>query len=278
MKIDAAVVILTKNEGRVIRRCIESVADFVDVFVVDSSSEDETRAEAVHAGARVISFEWNGVYPKKKQWALENLPTSCEWVLFLDADEQMTKELSAEIGSALSTPAIEKFSGFDVELDYRFMGKRLKHGHKVFKRILIRRSESRFLPVDDLAVSNMWEVEGHYQPVVDGEVGKFKHPLVHDDVDPLYDYFARHNRYSDWEAYVANNPSSRMQAAQMRSMQGRLANGVPFKPLVFFIWSYILRLGFLDGRAGFDYAIAHAFYFWQINVKRREPFPAWSEE
>ena len=81
-----------------------------------------------------------------------------------------------------------------------FCGKQLNHGHRVYKLVLLPRSRSRFLDYNDLDVANMWEVEGHYQPQVDGPVFLLKHRMAHHDHDGLYHYFDKHNKYSDWEA------------------------------------------------------------------------------
>jgi len=116
----------------------------------------------------------------------------------------------------------------------------------------------------------MGEQEGHYQPVTAHPVGRLKHRLRHADLDPLSSWFARHNRYSDWEAYLRADPAVRDEVARLRSRQGRLFDRIPGKPLLFFLYCYVLRGGFLDGRAGLDYAMALAFYYWQVSLKTRE--------
>jgi hypothetical protein len=165
--------------------------------------------------------------------------------------------------------AAPKRAGYFVHLDYRFLGRTLRHGQHVRKLILFDRTRGRFEERDDLEAENMWEVEGHYQPRIDGPVAMLQSPVVHDDHDSLYHYFERHNRYSDWEAVMRRkvngsrdwNPSSRKKA---------IFDAVPFKPLAFFVHSYLVRGGFLDGRAGYHYALAKAFYYWQIRVKELE--------
>src|SRR5216684_1302539 len=99
MKIPVSVIIMTKNEERDLPKCLRSVADFAEVFVVDSSSTDCTCEIAREFGAHVVKFVWNRQYPKKKQWCLENLPTSYEWVLYVDADEEVGPVLAREIRS-----------------------------------------------------------------------------------------------------------------------------------------------------------------------------------
>jgi glycosyltransferase involved in cell wall biosynthesis len=262
--LQATLVILTKNEEQHIERAVRSGHRFAEVIVVDSHSTDRTARIATDSGATVVEFAWDGGYPKKKEWALQH--ASFDWVIYLDADEYLSEALVEEIKSTITDDDI---SAFEVPLAYHWMGRRLRHGHRVTKRIGMRKSKGRWPRPDDLDVKNMWEVEGHYQPVVDsGNVVPLSATLGHDDRDGLYDYFARHNRYSDWEAAMLSKGD--LESARSRSRLGRIALKLPFKPLVFFCYSYLLRAGFLDGRSGFDYAAALAFYYWQIELKRRE--------
>ncbi|MDJ0338357.1 glycosyltransferase family 2 protein [Cryobacterium sp. PH31-O1] len=263
MKIQASIIILTKNETLHIKRAVNSAHDFAEVLVVDSSSTDDTCRLAENAGAKIIQFDWNGAYPKKKEWALTK--AAYDWVIYLDADEYLTESLVAEIRSTISA---EISTAFEVPLKYFWLGKELRHGHRVSKRIGIRTSQSTWPRPDDLDVKNMWEVEGHYQPEVLGNVAKLSSPLGHDDQDGLYDYFSRHNRYSDWEASMLTKKDQ--ESLSNRSYLGRIAANLPAKSTLFLIYSYILRGGFLDGRSGWEYARALSFYYWQIEVKRRE--------
>ena len=102
-----------------------------------------------------------------------------------------------------------------------------------------------------------------------GGIGRLQGRITHDDPDPLFDYFARHNRYSDWEAHLQVR-ESRTKVDEARTTRGRRYARVPFKPVAFFLYSYVARQGFRDGHAGFHYAVAHAFYYWQIGIKRRD--------
>lgn len=267
--IPVSVIIMTKNEERVLPHTLASVAEFDQVFVVDSHSDDATHRIADEAGAEVVLFTWDGRYPKKKEWCLLNLPFKNDWVLYLDADELVTPELAAEL-LALFERGEPQHAAYDVELDYWFLGRKLRHGHKVTKRVLARQDRMTWPHVNDLDVATMWEVEGHYQPVIDGTIGRLRGTLEHNDRDPLFDYFARHNRYSDWEAHLLTHRGVASSVQDARSRRGRRYARVPFKPMAFFVYAYVARLGFLDGRAGFHYATAHAFYFWQILLKHHE--------
>lgn len=270
-KCPVSVIVMTKNEEKNIVKCLKSVSTFDQVFVVDSSSTDRTRELAQSLGAEVVDFKWNGKYPKKKQWCLENLPFKNDWVFYVDADEEVYPETAREIHALISkNPA---HSGYFAGYDYVFTGKILKHGHRVFKLVLFNRHKGRFIDYDDLAASNMWEVEGHYQPRITGSTGVLKNKLLHNDHDNLFHYFGRHNRYSDWEAVVRSNDALvRTEEAQqgLRRIMKVVFNILPFQGFTAFIHSFVFKLGFLDGRAGLDFALSRAFYYWQVSLKKRE--------
>jgi glycosyltransferase involved in cell wall biosynthesis len=267
-KIPISVIIMTKNEELVLAHTLSSVAAFDQVVVVDSHSDDRTVAVAEQHKAEIVQFSWNGNYPKKKEWSLLNIAFRNDWVLYLDADEMVTQDLASELRLLLKSGT--QHAAFDIQLDYYFLGHKLKHGHKVSKRALVRRHQTNWPHIDDLDVGNMWEVEGHYQPIINGSVGRLTGRLEHNDLDPLYDYFARHNRYSDWEAHLTAQRGVADTVNGVRSVKGRRYANFPFKPAAFFFYSFLVRRGFLDGKAGLHYAIAHAFYFWQISVKQTE--------
>lgn len=269
-KLPISVIVQTKNEENNIAKCLESLIHFDEVIVLDSNSVDGTSEISKKMGATVVNFNWNGRYPKKKQWPLENIDFRNTWVLLLDADEQIPPELLLEIESLVPSMLNEEFSAGEICLDYVFSGKTLKHGHTVVKRSLLRLGQARFPVVDDLDAPGMGELEGHYQPVIDGKIIRLSKRIYHNDTDLVRTWFDRHNKYSDWEAYLRMRPQTKLQTASLRSRQGQLFDRMPFKPLLFFIYSYLLRQGFRDGRAGFDYAFALSFYYWQIDLKVRE--------
>jgi glycosyltransferase involved in cell wall biosynthesis len=270
-RIPATVVVMTRNEEANIAKCLRSVVRFEQVFVVDSRSEDRTREIAREHGATVVEFVWNGEYPKKKQWSLDNLSFAHDWVLYVDADEELTPEGADEVAKLLAGDP--PHAGYFVPYDYVFIGRRLRHGHRVHKLVLLRRSRARFREVDDLDVENMWEVEGHYQPTIDGTVGTLRTAMIHDDHQTLFEFFSRHNRYSDWEATMRARgaiASTGESQPRSRALLKRTWDAAPLKGLLAFLYSYVLRAGFLDGRAGFHYALSRAYYYWEIQLKRRE--------
>lgn len=263
------VLVQTKNEEAGISACLSGLVDFDEVIVVDSDSSDHTKDIARSHGASVVNFSWDGKYPKKKQWQLDHVDTKHEWVLFIDADESPTEELTRELRELFSAAAPEEVA-FDIDLDYVFAGRLLKHGHRVTKRCLVRRGFVVFPVVDDLDAPGMGELEGHYQPVPSGATRRLRGRILHNDLDPVATWFTRHNRYSDWEAHLRVDRRVRSEVAARRTFKGRVFDAIPAKPLLFFAYAYVARAGFLDGRAGLDYALALAMYYWQIGVKTRE--------
>ncbi|HEY5835885.1 glycosyltransferase family 2 protein [Streptomyces sp.] len=268
-RLPLVVVIPTRNEAENIARTVSSVIDHVQaVVVVDSHSTDGTRQIAAGLGAEVVEYTWDGRYPKKKQWCLDHVRPEIPWLLFLDGDETPSPELLEEL-RAVFADGPPSVAAFDIPLGYWFAGRRLRHGHTIVKRALMDRTRCRFPQVGDLDAPGMGEQEGHYQPVAES-AARLRSPIEHEDLDPVRTWFERHNRYSDWEAWLELNPRVKEEIRQVKTRQGRIFHKAPLKPLLSFAYAYVYRRGFLDGRAGLDYALAMSFYRWQIGVKARE--------
>lgn len=118
-----SVLVPVKNEANNLRRCLPALAWADEVIVVDSQSTDETVSVAVQHGASVVQFHFNGTYPKKKNWALENLPFRNEWVLIVDADEVVVPELAQEI---IRRTSLDEADGFHLNMKYFFLGRRIR--------------------------------------------------------------------------------------------------------------------------------------------------------
>ena len=117
-----SIIIPCKNEEINLDRCLKSIAWADEVFVVDSQSTDKTSNIAKEHNAKIFQFIYNGGWPKKKNWALENLPFSHEWVLILDADECLPPEAEDEIREIVTDPH-QKHSGYWINRRYFFLGK-----------------------------------------------------------------------------------------------------------------------------------------------------------
>jgi glycosyltransferase involved in cell wall biosynthesis len=256
-KILVSVIIITKNEEHNIAKCLRSVDSFDEVFVVDSMSTDQTRAVAASMGATVVEFQWNGKYPKKKQWSLENLPFRHDWVLWVDADEEVYPELAEEIQSVMASGPDR--AGYFVSYDYVFMGRVLKHGQRVYKLVFHDRTKGRFVEQDDLAAKTAGDQEVHVHPKINGPVGILKSRMLHNDHDSLHHYIERHNWYSDWEAVLRARRLPVNSGEPQPGLRGKLKmvfDALPGKPMAVFLYSYVMKAGFLDGRAGLHYALS----------------------
>lgn len=271
--IPVSVVVMTRDESANIAACLRSLDAFAEVFVVDSGSADGTAAIARALGATVVPFAWNGRYPKKKQWCLDTLPFRHDWVLFVDADERVTPELAAELAALLGPEAPPPpAAAYFLRSRPVVLGRVLRFGVAYRKIALLRRGRARFPDCPDLDVAEMWEVEGHYQPALDGPAGRLSAALLHDDLKPPCAWFTRHARYAAWEARLDLEPWRRaaLLAAEgpWRRRLKRIAGRLPLRPVLAFLHAYVLRLGLLDGLPGLHHAAGRAFYYWQVSYHR----------
>lgn len=272
--IAVSVVIPTRNEARHLARCLDAVRPFSEVFVVDSQSSDSTVEIARTFGAQVVQFHYRGGWPKKRQWALNSLSFANDWVLLLDADEVMTPNLGDEIREAIRDANVV---GYRVFLRLNFMGRELRFGGNGFWKLsLFRRDKGHFecrLRDQDPSMS---DIEVHEHVVVDGRVGKLRHALPHHNVESLDRYLTKHNEYSNWEARVLSQAAEQSNElppalfgnqAQRRRWLKKRYFGLPGSPIFFFLYKYILRLGFLDGAPGLIYCALQSTHFFHIKAK-----------
>jgi len=277
-KIPVSVLVPTKNEERNIERCLRSVSWATQVLVVDSYSNDRTAEIAHGMGADIISFRWDGHGPRKKNWALDNISWANEWVLVVDADEEVSDPLQQEIAAAVADNA--RFAAYSIPYQYYFLGRLIKHGPPLRKLILFRHRLARFEQTSVPEVTG-YDIELHEHPLVRGKTGSLRSHMIHHDFDDLHHYFDRHNIYSDWEALLRTRHRNRDRsgeikgrafgsAVERRRFAKRIFLSLPGKPIIYFLYSYIFRAGFLDGREGFAFHILKAFYWYQIAIKEYE--------
>ena len=262
-------VVFTKNEEINITECLNSLKNFGEIVVLDSSSIDRTAKIASELGARVIVFKWNGKYPKKRQWSLEQVEYKNDWILFVDADERITVNFVTELRDFMAN-STDSFSAASIPIDYYFAGKRLKHGQRPRKTALLRVGKVKFPVIDDLAADGMGELEGHYQPMISGKTRNFHNSIKHNDNDPISTWMSRHINYAKWEAHLLMNPETKIEVDSSKNGISTWFHKLPLRPFAFFIYSYFMKFGFLDGRAGFDYAFAKSWYYWLSDVIARE--------
>ncbi len=266
-KIPVTVIVTTKNEERNIARCLSSLFAFDQVIVVDSNSHDNTVEIAQSYGAECAAYEWHGAYPKKRQWCLDNLTIGHDWIFFVDADEVVTEELLTEIRSLSDNN--HGVLGFFVSGVYVWGHDPIMHGMRNNKLCLFAKNAFEFPVVDDLDIEAMGEIEGHYQPVfktenMRGKIGQLKSPLLHYAYEDYERWEKRHHKYALWEAKMTAFDRWPEDPVLWRERLKRYLRRSVLRPHIMFIYSYIFKLGFLDGKSGFDFACSRYRYCRQI--------------
>jgi len=273
MAVPVSVVIPTRNEEPNLERCLHSVHWASEIFVVDSQSKDRTTQIAKQFGAKVVQFRYEGGWPKKKNWALENLHFENQWVLLLDADEVLMPGGQSEIDSVIRTKT--DVAGYWINRGFIFLGKRLKYSYYPNWNLrLFKHPAGRFEKLVDGEMAS-GDVEIHEHVVVRGQTGRLRTELEHYAFPSVESFIEKHNRYSNWEARFQLE-SGLSPATLQNSRVGfrrklkRLSHRLPLRPLLRFLYIYILQRGFMDGREGYYFAQLHACYEWMSIIKAYE--------
>ena len=260
-----SVVILTLDEEINIAACIESLRGVADIHVLDSGSTDRTCEIAREMGAKVSVNPFES-FGKQRNWAIDNMALENEWVLHLDADERMTPELFAEIGSRLADAPED--AGYFVPSKLMFMGRWLKHagGYPTYQVRLFHTGRLRFTDY------------GHGQrEETTGELGTLESPYLHDAFSKgLDDWLAKHNRYSRQEAEQAllekaegvrlRNLFSTDSVERRRTLK-RIAYRLPARASLRWWYIYLVQRGFLEGREARTYATLITTYERMTGIK-----------
>jgi glycosyltransferase involved in cell wall biosynthesis len=231
-----SVLVITRNEERNIRECLESVAWADEIIVVDAQSVDKTAEIARQHTDHVFVTEWLG-YAGAKNFALSK--ASRRWVLWLDADERMPEDLAAEIQSIIAADS-GQYAGYEVARRAYFLGKWIKHcgwypGYvvRLFTKEGAKFNESRV----------------HEKIELRGQIGRLQHDLLHYTDNDLFHYFSKFNNYT---SLAADDLVSKGKSFSLYD--------VLIRPPIFFLRMYLLRLGFLDGMQGFILCVLSAAY------------------
>jgi glycosyltransferase involved in cell wall biosynthesis len=237
-----SVVVITLNEEERIRECLASVAWADEIVVVDAGSEDKTVAIAREFTDHVVIRSWDG-YAAQKNFAIDR--ARGEWILSLDADEQVDAPLRAEIEATVAAPNAS--DGYRLARRNIMWGRWIRHGRLYPDRQLrlFRRARGRFA---DRAV--------HESVTVEGRIGELAAPLLHHSYRDTSDFLRRADRYSTLAAEEWVRDGTPFRATQ-------LVTG----PLGRFLSMYVLHRGFLDGWRGFLLAGLYAYYVFIRSAK-----------
>jgi glycosyltransferase involved in cell wall biosynthesis len=257
-----SVVILTYNSEATIGATLASarrVSD--DVHVVDSGSTDRTVAIAEQAEAHVTPHGFES-YGAQRNWAIDNLTLRHGWELHLDADERLGDELIAAIDDLKTRGFPGPAVGYFIPRLVHFLGRPIRHGgmYPIWHMRLFRRGRGR---------CEARRYDQHFY--VDGATARLPHPMIDDIRMPLGEWVIRHNRWAEAEAdelmlgeagagvtpKLGGNPVERKRA--LRGSYNRLPRFL--RAFLLFLYRYVLRLGFLDGRAGLIFFVLQTFWF-----------------
>jgi len=263
------VIILTYNEERNLPACLDSLAGIdCELFVVDSGSTDRTVAIAKAAGATVLEHPFE-THAKQWTWALQHLAEATPWLLALDADQQLTQALRNEIVTLFShDDSLAEVAGFYINRRQIFRGQWIRHGGYYPKYLLkLFRRDSVWLDLQEL-------VDHHFY--VTGPTKKLQYDLIEENrkEDDLSFWIAKHDRYAtllaaeEWHRWHTKRPEPVSPELSGTPDQRTLW----FKrwwwlcpryvrPVLYFLYRYILRFGFLDGKEGFVFHVLQALWF-----------------
>lgn len=269
-------IVLTYNEEIHLERCLSSLKGLVfDVLVVDCFSKDRTADIAAAAGARLLRREWVN-HADQFNWALSQLPMDTEWVLRIDADEYLTPKLIQEIKNELPKLPPE-VDGIYVSRRMSFQGRIIKFGGVFPVRVL------RLFRYGKGHCENRWMDE---HVMVEGLAVDFWGELIDDNLNNLTWWTEKHNKYSSREVVdILNQEYKFMPSSSIAKLVGGRQAGVKrwikeylyarmpsgLRALLYFLYRYVVRLGFLDGQAGTAFHVLQAFWYrYLVDAKLRE--------
>ena len=266
--VQVSVVVLTRNEAPNIRRCLSSVAWADQVIVVDSGSTDGTVIAAQSLRAEVVDQPWLG-YSDQREFALRLPQIRHDWVYFVDADEWVSPQLADEISTQLQTPSSAAFAH---RLRLIFLGTWIRHCGWYTASLVVRLVDRRYTKFNGNVVGE--------RACVDGPVHRLNNDIVDEDLKGLPAWLHKHVNYAELEAKRRGAYIPLMHRIQLIRTRDRtdsrplirmvikdvLFPSVPIKPVMLFVYMYIVRLGFLDGRAGLLFCFYHAWYEVSVNA------------
>ena len=273
--VDLTAIILTKDEEQNIPTCIGRLKGFAKrVVVVDSGSTDRTLEIAKALGADVYTHMPYGDYAAQFNWAIENTGVDTEWIMRVDADEYWTPELCTEVEGLLRAHANDDVNGILTESIFYFLGRRIAHGERKRRKIVVFRRDHGFIEK---------RRRDQHTILKDGRVVEAKNRFEHHDFKSLDNWTAKMNTYANREVedYFADRELYKRGAVNLdgvsdaslsgrRKLKFRLYYRMPkfFRCWLLFIYIYIFRLGFLDGREGYVYNyLFHRWYRSLVDAK-----------
>lgn len=259
------IVIPVKNEEKNLPGCLENIKAFGNVIIVDSGSTDRTLGIAAEFGREVVQFKWNGQFPKKRNWVLRNYEFKTPWVMFLDADERITEGWLKEAEDKLRA-APSDVDAFICYYDNWFMDRMLRYGDVMRKTAILRVGCGEYERIEENNWSKL-DMEIHEHLHVKGRIDEIRARLEHHDKRSLENYYAKHEEYANWEAnrYKALKGDFSKLTDRQRTKYNLIKKW--WFGFAYFCACYFLKRGFLDGKAGYEFARGKWRYFRKIRGK-----------
>ena len=264
--IPVSVMIFTLNEELHLPSCLAALGWCDDIIVVDSFSNDRTVELCNRPGVRFFQNRFEG-FGKQRNWALANTAPRHEWILILDADERVTPELVTEMAAIVRQPTPD-IGAYRLKRRFYMWGRWLRYS-SLYPTWVVR-----FIHRDRVEYENRGHAETQ---TVQGEIGTLASDLIDENLKGIDEWFERQNRYSRkeadfelsdnqqplrWSDLVNSDPLRRRAALK------RMSRRMPARGLLYFLYGYIWKRGFLDGRDGYVFCLMRAMYQSQIAIKK----------
>ena len=264
--IPVSVMIFTLNEEVHLPTCLAALNWCDDIIVIDSFSTDSTAALCERQGVRFFQNRFEG-FGSQRNWALANTAPRHEWILILDADERVTPELVNEMANIAQHPP-EAIGAYRLKRRFYMWGRWLRHS-SLYPTWVVR-----FIHRDRVQYENRGHAETQ---TVQGETGTLKADLIDENLKGIDEWFERQNRYSRKEAEFELNDNRdpvywrdavSADPLRRRAALKRLSRRIPARGLLYFLYAYVWKRGFLDGYDGYVFCLMRAMYQSQIAIKK----------
>lgn len=263
--VPVSLIILTFNEEKNIKACLESALDFAEeIFVVDSGSTDATLDFLKNYPVKVFHHPFEN-YSKQRNWAFEHIPISCEWILNMDADHRLTEAFKSDVQELFAQGIDPQINGILASRKTIFMDKWIKHGghYPTYHAVLFRKGKGK---CEDKVYDQHFKVEGDTL-IIKGDI-------IDLITDSLSTFTQRHNHWSNLEALELFQEKTHAEGTIKASLKGKnpiakrrylknIYERMPLfvRPFLYFVVRYFFRLGFLDGKSGLIFHFLQCFWF-----------------
>ncbi len=256
------ILIMTFNEEIHIKRCLESCLSVTkSIYIVDSYSTDKTTSIAKNMGAKVLYRPFDN-HANQLNWSLKKLEFEAQWLLRIDADEIISENLKSEL--LFSLPRVkENIEGIYVNRNIVFLGKTIRHG-SCYERKTMRLVRPKKAMCEDRLMDE--------HLLVKGKKINFKGSIYDHSLKPFTFWISKHNSYASKEAVemiklrknnLDNKKTRKNKLPLVVILKNNIYSNLPFflRPLIYFIYRYFIRLGFLDGKKGFIFHFMQSFWY-----------------